>query len=306
MHFVDGKFKSRVKELDFKELDFKELDFKELDFKELASKELGVLGYSDLLGMQWRSMLFRSIGIGRSQLFRSIGIGRSRLFRSTVQALTKDKILTCQDWHLRFSDVRYSIFSFCEIISKIMLVRYRGINDKGVLERPLTIWTVLDAISSTLKFQFAVKCWSVDFLIPCKTKSCQSSTECLRMVSALPPDTPRPPQIPTWIMKKPVYVKNSIFQFFSRFIFCQRRDSIGIGRSQWDYSMRLFEGDYSKELRTRCFCSGAHDVFGEWRTRCFWEWRTRYFLEWYLNLVPELGSPPPPQPTTYFKRGHVA
>ena len=35
--------------------------------KELASKELGVLGYSDLLGMQWRSRLFRSIGIGRSR-----------------------------------------------------------------------------------------------------------------------------------------------------------------------------------------------------------------------------------------------
>ena len=31
-----------------------------------------------------------------------------------------------------------------------------------------------------------------------------------------------------------------------------------------DFSRRLFEGDYSKE------------------------WRTRYFLEWYLNLVPEL------------------
>ena len=85
MHFVDGKFKSRVKELDFKELDFKELDFKELDFKELASKELGVLGYSDLLGMQWRSMLFRSIGIGRSQLFRSIGSG------------------SCDEWKSRFN-----------------------------------------------------------------------------------------------------------------------------------------------------------------------------------------------------------
>ena len=33
-----------------------------------------------------------------------------------------------------------------------------------------------------------------------------------------------------------------------------------------DYSRRLFEGDYSKE------------------------WRTRYFVEWYLNLVPELGT----------------
>ena len=38
------------------------------------------------------------------------------------------------------------------------------------------------------------KCWTVDFPVPCKTKSCQSSTECLRMLRALPPDTPRPPQ----------------------------------------------------------------------------------------------------------------
>ena len=30
--------------------------------------------------------------------------------------------------------------------------------------------------------------------MPCKTKSCQSSTEYLRMLRALPPDTPRPPQ----------------------------------------------------------------------------------------------------------------
>ena len=59
---------------------FMKLCFKELDFKELGvlGYLLGVLGYSDLLRMQWRSRLFRSIGIGRSRLFRSIGIGRSR------------------------------------------------------------------------------------------------------------------------------------------------------------------------------------------------------------------------------------
>ena len=61
---------------------------------------------------------------------------------------------------------------------------------------------------------------------------------------------------------------------------------------------RLFEGDYSKEWRTRYFRSGAHDIF--------WEWRTLYFLGVahtisfgrYLNLVPELWYlnlvPPPP------------
>ena len=75
-----------------------------------------------------------------------------------------------------------------------MLVRYQGIYNEGVLERPWTIWKVLKAISSTLKCQFTGKCWKVDFPITCKTKSCQSSTECLRMVRALPPDTPRPPQ----------------------------------------------------------------------------------------------------------------
>ena len=42
----------------------RELDFKDLGFKELGvlGYLLGVLGYSDLLGMQWRSQLFRSIG----------------------------------------------------------------------------------------------------------------------------------------------------------------------------------------------------------------------------------------------------
>ena len=46
----------------------------------------------------------------------------------------------------------------CKIFLKIMLVRYRGMNNKGVLERPWTIWRVLIAISGTLKFQSTVKC----------------------------------------------------------------------------------------------------------------------------------------------------
>ena len=33
------------------------------------------------------------------------------------------------------------------------------------------------------------------------------------------------------------------------------------GRSEGDYPRRLFEGDYSKEWRTRYFWSGAHDIF---------------------------------------------
>ena len=56
-----------------------------------------------------------------------------------------------------FEIFRFSIiemFSFCNIFSKNMLVRDRGINNKGVLERPGTKWRVLKAISSTLKCQF--------------------------------------------------------------------------------------------------------------------------------------------------------
>ena len=60
------------------------------------------------------------------------------------------------------------------IFLKIMLVRYRGINNKGVLERPWTKWRVLEAISTTLKCQFTGKCRKVDFSIPCTTKSAET------------------------------------------------------------------------------------------------------------------------------------
>ena len=70
-----------------------------------------------------------------------------------------------------------------------MLVKYRRINNKGVLERPGTKWKVLRAISSTLKFQYFRK---VDFLMSCTTKSAENLSLCLRMVRAVTLDTPRP------------------------------------------------------------------------------------------------------------------
>ena len=68
-----------------------------------------------------------------------------------------------------------------------MLVKYRGINNKGVLERPGTKWKVLTTISSTLKFQYFRK---VDFLMSCTTKSAENLSMRLRMVCAVTLDTP--------------------------------------------------------------------------------------------------------------------
>ena len=45
-------------------------------------------------------------------------------------------------------------FCFLQHILENMLVRYRGQNNKGVLDRPWTKRKVLRAISNTLKFQF--------------------------------------------------------------------------------------------------------------------------------------------------------
>ena len=66
---------------------------------------------------------------------------------------------------LDFQISRFSIFEVfcsCNIILKHMLVRYRGINNKGVLDRPWTIWKVLKAISNTLKFKFPVNSESLE------------------------------------------------------------------------------------------------------------------------------------------------
>ena len=70
------------------------------------------------------------------------------------------------------------------------------------LGRPKTKRRVLRATSSTLKFQFTVKCWKVDFLMSSKTRPGENSKEKFRMVRALLPDTPRPPQIHPKLQKK--------------------------------------------------------------------------------------------------------
>ena len=78
---------------------------------------------------------------------------------TTAPTLTKDETLSSQDRFFRFSYFRFfGSSSICKICSKNMLVKYRGINNEGVLDGPWTKWKVLKTISSTLKFQFTVKC----------------------------------------------------------------------------------------------------------------------------------------------------
>ena len=87
-----------------------------------------------------------------------------------------------------------------------MLVRYRGINNKGVLERPGTKWKVLMAISNTLKFQYFRE---VDFLMPCKPNRVKKWV-CVFERSVRSPLTP--PDLPNSNLN---YEKNS---------FCEKLD----------------------------------------------------------------------------------
>ena len=67
--------------------------------------------------------------------------------------------LVSEPGFLDFQISRCAMFKFlfvCKICSINMLVRFRGINHKGVLDRPWTIWRVLRAISCTWTFQFTV------------------------------------------------------------------------------------------------------------------------------------------------------
>ena len=77
---------------------------------------------------------------------------------------------------LKFQIFRCSILEMFlgENMFENMLVRNRGINNKDVLERPGTIWRVLDGISTTLKWQFTGKCRKVDFSMSCTTKSAEN------------------------------------------------------------------------------------------------------------------------------------
>ena len=124
----------------------------------------------------------------------------------------EDKIYEFQIQIFKFSDfqiVDFRFLFFLKIFSENMLVRYRRINNKGVLERPGTKWKVLGAISSTLKFQYFRK---VDFLMPCKTKSRENLCLRLRMVRAVTLDTPRPLQFQPELPKNHFLCNTLFFQ----------------------------------------------------------------------------------------------
>ena len=68
---------------------------------------------------------------------------------------------------IRISDFQIVDVRFCFVgkcFQKHMLVRYRGINTKGVQERPGTKWKMLMIITRTLRFQY---CRKVKLLMPC-------------------------------------------------------------------------------------------------------------------------------------------
>jgi len=94
-----------------------------------------------------------------------------------------------------------------------MLVKYRGTNNKGVLERPGKKWKVLRAISSTVKCQFTGKCWKVDFPMPRKTKSAEN-LHVWPYARCGHPGNLQTSSISTWIVKKTVFGKKTSFPFF--------------------------------------------------------------------------------------------
>ena len=147
-----------------------------------------------------------------------------------------------------------------------MLVRYRGINNKGVLERPWTKWRVLRAISSTLKCQFTGKLFKVDFLMPCKTKSCHSSREKLRMLRALLPDTPRPPQFQPELQKNSFCVKLDFSRFTNRSLVLNpkgRQGPQGRHADLWQNLQRLAGSGVA--VRKMCCGSGVQLCpMGQW------------------------------------------
>ena len=54
--------------------------------------------------------------------------------------------------------------------------------------------TNLEAFGDEVSFQYFQKNMKIDFRHAMQDQPCQSSRESLRMVHALPPDTPRPPK----------------------------------------------------------------------------------------------------------------
>ena len=81
--------------------------------------------------------------------------------------------------------------------------------------------TNLQVFGDEVGFQYFQKTWKSIVPVVCKTKSCQSSRESIRMVHAVPLDIPRPPKYNLKLSKN-VFVKKSIFSFPDAFVvfFC--------------------------------------------------------------------------------------
>ena len=105
------------------------------------------------------------------------------------------------------------VFCCCKICLGNMLMRYRGINNKGVLDRPWTIWKVLTAISSTLKCQFTENHENEKFWLFGKTEhrrrgvykaaQCVSAHFCLAKTLS----------IAIWGQKIKFFIRTQFFQF---------------------------------------------------------------------------------------------
>ena len=98
-----------------------------------------------------------------------------------------------------------------------MLVRYRVINNKGVLDGPWTKWRVLRAMSSTLKFQFTVNPESLRFDYSVRQKIGDPGPIKLRTNFPLTSVLSKPPQLQYGTNKS---VFGQFFCFF-RFRYCR-------------------------------------------------------------------------------------
>ena len=89
-------------------------------------------------------------GYGQGSLHICVGTLQSMVLWITGPAELKPGhlLVNLGFWNFRFSDFQWSRFFVWKTFPKNMLVRYRGINIKGVLERPWTKWRVLRAISN--------------------------------------------------------------------------------------------------------------------------------------------------------------
>ena len=94
-----------------------------------------------------------------------------------------------------------------------MLVRYRGINNKGVLERPGAKWKVLRIISSTLKFQECQKSWKNIIPLFGETENWRPGAYFDAKYVSLHSVTPKRPELP-YGAKYCFLAENPVFQFF--------------------------------------------------------------------------------------------